>query len=75
VRPKEAASKALASKSDKAKAFSEGERSFDIRHLGGIDLNVKELCELLEFAIAGGYGSDSILFGGVDEEVLGCLPD
>jgi hypothetical protein len=57
------------------KAFSKREKSFDIKHLGGIDLRAEGLSELREFAIAGGYEFDSILFGGMDEEVLGCLPD
>jgi hypothetical protein len=30
---------------------------------------------LKEFAIAGGYQSGSVLFGGVDEEILGCITD
>jgi hypothetical protein len=30
---------------------------------------------LKEFAIAGGYQPRSMLFGGVDKEILGCIPD
>jgi hypothetical protein len=30
---------------------------------------------LREFAIAGGYQPRSILFGGVDEKILRCIPD
>jgi hypothetical protein len=30
---------------------------------------------LKEFALAGGYKLGSMLFGGVDEEILGCIPD
>ena len=28
-----------------------------------------------EFAISGGYQPRSFLFGGTDEEILGCIPD
>jgi hypothetical protein len=42
VRPKEDAAKASASKSGKGETFSERERSFDIRHLGGSDLSAEE---------------------------------
>jgi hypothetical protein len=31
--------------------------------------------ELREFVIAGGYQPGFVLFGGVDEEILGCIPD
>jgi hypothetical protein len=30
---------------------------------------------LKEFAMSGGYQPGSVLFGGVDEEILGCIPD
>lgn len=75
VVPKEAAAKTLASKTGKAEASSETEKSFDIMHLGGSDLRAEELFKLQDFAIAGGYGFDFVLFGGVDVEVLGCLPN
>lgn len=35
----------------------------------------EDLSKLREFAIAGGYKPDSILFCVVDEEVLRCTPD
>ena len=75
VRPKEATAKALASKGDQAEAFSGREKSFNLRHLGGTDLSIEELSELRDFVVTSGYGSDFVLFGGVDEEVMGCLPD
>jgi hypothetical protein len=33
------------------------------------------LSELRKFAITGGYRPGAVLFDGVDEEVLECLPD
>jgi hypothetical protein len=33
------------------------------------------MAELKEFAISCGYQSGSVLFGGVDEEILGCIHD
>jgi hypothetical protein len=47
----------------------------DLRHLGGQELSEEDIFELKEFAIAGGYKPGSVLFGGVDEEILGCIPD
>jgi hypothetical protein len=43
------------------------EKTFDMRHLGGQ--------EITEEAIAGSYQPGSILFGGGDEEILGCIHD
>jgi hypothetical protein len=31
--------------------------------------------ELREFVVSGGYQPESVLFGGVEEEILGCIPD
>jgi hypothetical protein len=50
-------------------------KAFDLRHLGGQHLSEEDISELREFAIASGYQSGSVLFGGVDEEILGCIPD
>jgi hypothetical protein len=47
----------------------------DIRHLGVQKLSEEYISELKEFAIAGGYKFRSMLFGGVDKEILGCIPD
>jgi hypothetical protein len=41
----------------------------------GVTLSEEDISELKEFAIAGGYQPRSMLFGGVDEEILGCIPD
>jgi hypothetical protein len=47
----------------------------DLQHLGGQELFEEDISELKEFAIAGGYKPGSVLFGSVDEEILGCIPD
>ena len=47
----------------------------DLRHLGGQELLDEDISELKEFALAGEYKPGSVLFGGVDEEILGCIPD
>jgi hypothetical protein len=49
--------------------------NLDLRHLGGQELSDKDISELKEFALAARYKPGSILFGGVDEEILGCIPD
>jgi hypothetical protein len=51
------------------------ELDLDLRHLGGQELSEEYISELKEFAIAGGYKPESVLFGGVDEEILWCIPD
>jgi hypothetical protein len=50
-------------------------KELDLRHLGGQELSEEDISELKEFAIAGSYMPGSVLFGGVDEEILGCIPD
>jgi hypothetical protein len=49
--------------------------NLDLLHLGGKALSDKDVSELKEFALAGEYKLGSVLFGGVDEEILGCIPD
>lgn len=74
AKQKKAVAKALSSKVNKTGASSE-EDAFNLRHLTGGELSAEELSELIEFAIAGGYKPGAILFGGVDEELLECIPD
>jgi hypothetical protein len=50
-------------------------RDFDLRHLGGQELSKEDKLELKEFAISCGYQPGPLLFGGVDEEILGCIRD
>jgi hypothetical protein len=51
------------------------ERDFDLRHLGSQELSEEDKLELKEFAISCGYQPGSLLFSGVDEEILGCIRD
>jgi hypothetical protein len=46
----------------------------DLWHLGGQELSDEVISELKEFTLAGGYKPRSVLFSGVDEEILGCIP-
>jgi hypothetical protein len=64
--------------SDKGKKIEETSSegvNFDLWHLGGQQLSEEDISELKEFAISCGYQSGSMLFGGVDEEVVGCIRD
>jgi hypothetical protein len=64
--------------SDKGKKIEETSSegvNFDLRHLGGQQLSEDDMSVLKEFAISCGYQPGSMLFGGVDEEVVGCIHD
>jgi hypothetical protein len=39
------------------------------------ELSAEDISELREFAIAGGYRPVVVLFSGVDNDVLECIPD
>jgi hypothetical protein len=68
----------MAATPDKGKRIvdaSSEEKYFDLRHLGGQELSEEDKTELKEFAISYGYQPEFILFGGVDEEILGCIRD
>jgi hypothetical protein len=68
----------MAAVSDEGKEIDNtpsNERDFDIRHLGSQELSEEDKLELEEFAISCGYQPGSLLFGGVDEEILGCIRD
>jgi hypothetical protein len=54
---------------------SSKDMELDLWHLGGQELFKEDIFELKEFAIVGGYKSGFELFCGVDEEILGCIPD
>jgi hypothetical protein len=65
-----------ASPSDKGKIIedtSSEDKNFDFWHLGGQQLSEEDISELKEFAISCGYQPGSMLFGGVDEQILGCI--
>jgi hypothetical protein len=51
------------------------EKDFDLRHLGGQELLKEEKLELKEFSMSCGYQPGALVFGGVDEEILGCIRD
>jgi hypothetical protein len=57
-----------------AKDASE-ERNFNFQNIIGQELSKAEKEELRDFAIACGYQPGALLFGGIDEESLGCLQD
>jgi hypothetical protein len=64
--------------SDKGKKIEETSSegvNFDLRHLGDQQLSEKDISDLKEFAIFCGYQSGSMLFGEVDEEIVGCIHD
>jgi hypothetical protein len=54
---------------------SSKEKDFDLRHLGGQELSEMEKEELEEYGKSCGYQPGSMLFGGVDEEIMGCIHD
>jgi hypothetical protein len=56
-------------------ASPSGEKYFDLRHLGGQELCEEDKSELREFAVSYGYQLRALLFGVVDEEILGCIRD
>jgi hypothetical protein len=68
----------VATTHDKGKRIEDAsseDKDFDLRHLGGQELSEEDKSELKEFAISCGYQLGSILFGRVDEEILGCIHD
>jgi hypothetical protein len=74
AREKDAAEAAI----DKGKGIEETsseDTNFDLWHLGGQQLYEEDISELKEFAISCGYQLGSMLFGSIDEEILGCIHD
>jgi hypothetical protein len=51
------------------------DETFDFRSLVGQELTEAEKEELKEYAISYGYRSGALLFGGIDDEGLGCIRD
>jgi hypothetical protein len=73
-----AVEESMAAVPDKGKRVvdtSSGEKDFDLWHLGSQELSEADKEELKEYAISCGYQPGSLLFGGVDEEILGCIHD
>jgi hypothetical protein len=51
------------------------ERNFNFQNIIGQELSKAEKEELRDYAISCGYQAGALLFGGIDEESLGCLRD
>jgi hypothetical protein len=51
------------------------ERNFNFQNIIGQELSKAEKEELRDYAISCGYQPGALLFGGIDEESLGCLRD
>jgi hypothetical protein len=63
---------------DKGKEITDAaseEKDFDLRNLVGQELSEAEKKELHEYGIFCGYQPGAMLFGGIDEEALGCVRD
>jgi hypothetical protein len=50
-------------------------KDFDLWHLGGQELSEEDKLVLKEFAMSCSYQPGSMLFGWVNEEILGCIRD
>jgi hypothetical protein len=73
-----AAEENMATMPDKRKEVVDAsleEKEFDLRHLGGQELSEADKHELKEYGISCGYQPGSMLFGGIDDETLGCIRD
>jgi hypothetical protein len=73
-----AAEETLATVSGKEKEKAEDtseEKDFDFQNIIGQELSEVEKEELKEYAISCGYKPGALLFGGIDDESLGCLRD
>jgi hypothetical protein len=71
-----AAEKFMAPVPDKGKKIADAaseEKDFDLRNLVGQELSQAERKELHEYGILCGYQPGVMLFGGIEEEVLGCV--
>jgi hypothetical protein len=71
-----AAEETLATVPRKGKEIAEDtseEKGFNFQNLIGQELSKTEKEELQEYAISCGYQLGALLFGGIDEESLGCL--
>jgi hypothetical protein len=73
-----AAEEAMATVPKKEKEIAEDaseEENFNFQNLIGQELSKAEKEELRDYAISYGYEPGALLFGGVDDESLGCLRD
>jgi hypothetical protein len=73
-----AAEETMAPGSEKNKEIAEEtseDEIFNFRNLVGQELTKAEKEELKEYAISCGYRPGALLFGGIDDEKLGCVRD
>jgi hypothetical protein len=73
-----AAAEALAAVPEKGKEIDEDaseEKGFSFQNLVDQELSKAEKEELQEYAISCGYQPGAMLFGGINEEALGCIRD
>ena len=73
-----AAEEVLATVPEKEKEIAEDiseERDFNFQNIIGQELSKAEKEELQEYAISCGYQPGAMLFGGINEEALGCIRD
>jgi hypothetical protein len=73
-----AAEETLAKVPGKEKEIAEdtlGEKDFNFQNIIGQKLSKAEKEELRDYAISCGYQPGALLFGGIDDESLGCLRD
>jgi hypothetical protein len=69
---------AATEKSEKEKEMAEytsEDEAFNFQNLIGQELTKAEKEELKEYAISCGYRPGALLFGGIDDERLGCVRD
>jgi hypothetical protein len=74
----EAAEETLATVPRKEKEIVEdtsNEKDFNFQNIIGQELSKAEKEELRDYAISCGYNPGALLFGGIDDESLGCLRD
>jgi hypothetical protein len=73
-----AAEQVMAPVPDKGKKIAEAtsaEKDFELQNLIGQELSEAEKKELQEYDISRGYQPGAMLFGGINEEALGCVRD
>ena len=73
-----AAEETLATVPGKGKEIAEDtseEKDFNFQNIIGQELSKAEKEELHEYAISCGYQPGAMLFGGINEETLGCIRD
>jgi hypothetical protein len=71
-----AAEEVLATVPEKGKEIAEDiseEKGFNFQNIIGQELSKTEKEELQEYAISCGYQPGAMLFGGINEEALGCI--